>query len=97
MCYGREDGVHTWRCQGREEAVSVRRKGGHSMGEVFTVEKSLFCSRTWKVSIAGAPCAGRDSSEMTLKKYWGQIMQILLDHVEECGFSSKKKKDKKRF
>ena len=68
------------------------------MGEVFTVEKSLFCSRTWKVSIAGAPCAGRDSSEMTLKKYWGQIMQILLDHVEECGFSSKKKKkDKKRF
>ena len=69
----------------------MRRKGSHSMGEVFTVKKSLFCSRNWKVSIAGAPCAGRDSSEMTLKKYWGQIMQILLDHVEECGFSSKKK------
>lgn len=58
------------------------------MGEVFTEEKSLICSRNRKVSIAGAPCAGRDSSEMTWKKYWGQIMQILLDHVEECGFSS---------
>lgn len=58
------------------------------MGEAFTVEKSLFCSRNWMVSIAGAPCAGRDSCEMTLKKYWDQIMQSLLDHVEEYGFSS---------
>lgn len=59
------------------------------MGEVLAVGKSMFCSRNWKVSIAGASRAGGDSCDMTLKKYQGQIMQDLFDHVKECRFYSK--------
>jgi len=67
----------------------MKREGGHSLGEVSTVVKSLAFSRTWKASVAAASSAGGDPCEMTLKKYRSQIMQVLFGHVKECEFYSK--------
>lgn len=64
------------------------------MGEAFTVEKELFCSGNWMVSIAGAPCAGRDSSEMTLK-YWDKLCRASWTMLRSVWIFFLKKKKKK--